>query len=99
MKKIADLIDRIEEEIESSKEYTESYLDKKARNDSKWAQRFKEMANDKLKHATYMHEYTLEEIDVLSKVHIPTEEMQRAWDHSNRYYVEKVAWIKQMLLM
>ena len=99
MKRIADLIDQIEEEIEGAKDYAECYLDKKARNDSQWAQRYKEMANDELKHATYIHDYALEEIEILSRVYTPTDEMQRAWDESHRYYVEKVAWIKQMLAM
>ena len=99
MKKIADLIDCIDEEIEGAKHYAECYLDKKARNDSQWAQRFKEMSNDELKHATYIHDLAVEEIEILNRVFTPTEEMQKVWDESHKRYVEKVAWIKQMLLM
>lgn len=99
MKKIANLISQINEEIEGAKDYAECYLDKKSRNDSQWAQRYKEMANDELKHAMYLHDYAVEELEVLRRVYTAPEEMQEAWDKSHRDYVEKVAWIKQMLTM
>lgn len=99
MKRIADLVDQIDEEIEGAKTYAECYLDRKARNDSQWATRYKEMANDELKHATWIHDLAVEEIETLQRVYTPTTEMQEAWDKSHARYVEKVAWIKQMLAM
>ena len=99
MKRIADLVDQIDEEIEGAKHYAECYLDKKARNDSQWATRFKEMSNDELKHCTWLHDLAVEEIELLGRVFTPTDEMQKVWDQSHKRYVEKVAWIKQMLAM
>lgn len=96
---IADLIDQIDEEIEGAKHYAECYIDKKSRNDSQWATRFKEMANDELKHCTYMHDYVVEQLEILNRTFTPTEDMQKMWDESHKRYVERVAWIKQMLLM
>ena len=97
MKRIAEMVDQIDDEIESAKTYAESYLDRRARNDSKWAQRYKEMADDELKHATYIHDAAVEEIELIRVVYTPPAEMQKAWDESHKRYVEKVAWIKQML--
>lgn len=99
MKVIADLVEKIEEEIESAKDYAEMALDKKARGESEWYSRFKEMSNQEILHSTYLHDYALEQIEILGRVFIPNQEMQRAWDASHKYYVEKIAWIKQMLSM
>lgn len=99
MKMITDLIDRIDEEIESAKDYAEMYLDKKARGVSEWAQRFKEMSNNEIQHATWIHDMTVEEIELLRTVYTPTTEMQKMWDECHKKYVEKVSWIKQMLSM
>ena len=57
------------------------------------------MSEDELKHAMYIHEYTVKEIEDLRKVMIPPEEMLEKWDKEHKVYVEQVAWIKQMLNM
>lgn len=93
------MVDKIDEEIESAKEYAEMALDKKASGDSEWYSRFKEMANHELLHSDYMHQYATEYIEMLKRVYKPTTEMQTAWDESHNRYVERVAWIKQMLSM
>ena len=41
-----------------------------------WANRYKEMANDELKHAGYLHDKAIQEIEEISKVFTPTEEME-----------------------
>lgn len=99
MKKIQNLVNQIDEEIEGAKEYAETYLDYKAKGNSNWAVRYKSMAEDELKHATYIHDRAVEEITELNKVYTPPVEMQKAWDESHKGYVERVAWIKQMLAM
>ena len=50
---------------------------------------YKEMANDELKHAGYLHD----------KVFTPTEEMEEKWEKCHKRFVEKTAWIKQMLTL
>lgn len=99
MKRIKKLVEEIDEELEGAKEYAEMCLERKADGDGAWAQRFAEMANDELKHAGYIHEYTVKEITKLREVYTPPQDMLDKWDKSHKGYVEKAAWIKQMLAM
>lgn len=99
MKKIQVLVDQIDEEIEGAKDYAEIYLDYKAKGNSNWASKYKSMAEDELRHAMYIHERAVEEITELNKVYTPPVDMQEKWDVSHKKYVERVAWIKQMLAM
>ena len=99
VKVIKNYVEAINEEIHSAKEYAEKYVERKAKGDMSGATKLKEMANDELKHAMYEHEWAVKEIEEISKVFTPPVEMQEAWDKSHREYVEKVAWIKQMLAM
>ena len=57
------------------------------------------MANDELKHSGYIHEMAVQEIEELKKVYTAPSDMQEKWDKSHKEYVEKVAWIKQMLTL
>lgn len=99
MRAIKKYVEAIDEELESAKEYAEKYVEHKAKNDMQTATRYKEMANDELKHANYIHEWAVKEIQDLSKVYTAPVEMQEAWEKSHKVYVETVAWIKQMLAM
>ena len=97
MTKIKKLAEHIEEEICGAKEYAEKYVECKAKGDMQWANRYKEMANDELKHANYLHDKVVTDIEELSKVYTPPVEMQKKWDEDHKKYVEKSAWVKQML--
>lgn len=99
MTRIKKLADEIKDELGSAKEYAEEYLTFKAKGDSAWATRYKEMAQDELKHAGYIHDRAVAEIDELRKVYTPPEEMMEMWEHDHKKYIEKAAWIKQMLAM
>lgn len=99
MTRIKKLAEEMEDEICSAKEYAEEYLTFKAKDNSVWANRYKEMAQDELKHAGYIHERAVEEIEELRKVYTPPEEMLEKWEHEHREYIEKAAWVKQMLTM
>ena len=99
MKSIKKFVDAIDDEIESAKEYAEEYVEHKAKGDMQTANKYKEMANDELKHANYEHEWAVKQIDEISKVYEAPAEMQEAWDKAHKEYVGKVAWIKQMLAM
>ena len=100
MRRIKEYVDRINEELEDAKEYAESYIEWKSRTDgNNFAIKYKEMAMDELKHANYIHDIALEEIDRLETVYTPTEEMLEMWKKSHAKYVEKTAWIKTMLNM
>ena len=99
MTKIKKLIEEMDEELCSAKDYAEEYLSFKARSDGNWSTKYKEMAQDELKHAGYIHERIMMEIEVLRRVYTPPEEMLEKWEAAHKKYVEKAAWVKQMLAM
>lgn len=99
MTKIKVLADQIKDELCSAKDYAEEYLSYKAQGNGAWANRYKEMSTDELKHAEYIHERAVNEIEELRKVYTPPQEMLDKWDKDHKEYVEKAAWIRQMLTM
>ena len=99
MKMIKRLTDCISEELHDAQKYAEKYVEYKANDNSKWAARFKSMAEDEMNHAMNMHELAVEEIEKLRKVYQPSQEMLDKWDKAHIEYVDKAAWIKQMLTL
>lgn len=99
MTRIKKLADEIKDELGSAKEYAEEYLTFKARDNTNWANKYKEMAQDELKHAGYIHERVVAEIEELRKTYTPPQEMLDKWNSDHKKYIEKSAWIKQMLAM
>jgi hypothetical protein len=92
-------VETIEEELEGAKEYAEKYVENKVMGDIQKASKYNEMATDELKHAMYEHEWAVKAVNEISKVYTPPEEMLEKWEKAHKEYVEKVAWIKQMLAM
>lgn len=99
MRLIKKYVEAIDEEIEGAKEYAEKYVECKAKGDMTAATRYKEMSNDELKHAEFQHEWAVKEIEKISKVYTAPVEMMEAWEKAHKEYVERVAWIRQMLNM
>lgn len=99
MTRIKKLVDKIDDELCGAKEYAETYLEQRAKGDTALANKFKKMASDELDHAMIIHDMTVQEIELLRKVYTPPVEMQEAWEKSHIKYVEKAAWIKQMLTL
>ena len=107
MERIKELAEEIMDEIHSAKEYAEEYLTFKAKatasdgtkNYGTWSKRYHEMAEDELKHAGYLHDRVVEEIEELQKIYTAPQEMLEKWDADHKKYIEKAAWIKQMLTM
>lgn len=99
MTKIKEFADEIVEELESAKEYAEEYLTLKTQDNGTWANRYKEMAQEELKHAGYIHDRAVVEIENLRKVYTPPQDMLDKWDADHKRYIEKAAWIRQMLAM
>lgn len=99
MKAIKMYVESVEDEIEGAKCYAEKYVESKAKGDMSRANRYKEMANDELKHAMYQHEWAVMAIEEISKVFTAPVDMQEKWEKAHKEYVEKVAWVKQMLAM
>ena len=99
MKRIKDLADEIKDELHSAKEYAQEYLTYKAKDEGTWANRYKEMAQEELKHAVYIHDRVVVEIEELRNVYTPPQDMLDKWDADHKKYIEKAAWIRQMLAM
>ena len=97
MTKIKKLAEHIEEGLCGGKEYAEKYVECKGKGDMQWANRCKEMANDELKHSGYLHDKAVQDIEEISKVYKPTEEMEEKWEKCHKKYVGQSAWVKQML--
>lgn len=96
---IKDMIDGIDDELCGAKDYAEKYLYEKAVDNPKFAKYYLDMANDEIRHAMHLHEIVVSEIEKLRKVYTPPQEMLDMWEKSHKEYVEKTAWIKQMLLL
>lgn len=99
MTKIKKLAEHMFDELDGAKDYAEHYVEKKAKGDSSWANRYKEMTQDELKHAMYIHELLVTEIDIISKVYTPSVECKESWDKYNKCYVEQASLVKQMLTL
>ena len=99
MTRIKQLADQIKDELCSAKDYAEEYLYFKAKGSSEWTSRYKQMAEQELLHANYIHDRAVSEIEQLQKVYTPPEDMLEKWNADHKEYVEKAAWIRQMLAM
>jgi hypothetical protein len=47
----------------------------------------------------FLHEWVVKEIEEISKVYTAPADMASKWEKAHREYVEKAAWIRQMLEM
>lgn len=99
MRKIKKLADEIREELDGARSYAECYLEAKVNNDSRWMSRYKEMAEDELKHSTYLHEKVVDEINLVKEKIVTPQKMEDKWERLHHYYIEEVATIKNILNM
>ena len=99
MTKIKNLVNQIDEELEGAKCYAESYVEHKAKGNMNYANKYKEMAMQELSHAMFIHEITVKEIEELEKSIVAPAEMKDKWNKDHAEYVEKSAWVKQMLTL
>lgn len=99
MKMIDKMLDCLEEEVEGAKEYAEKYIECKARGNMNRANKYREMASDELKHAGYLREMDIMDIDELKKIYTMTEDEEHAWEHGHKRINEQMAIVKHMLEM
>ena len=101
MKKIADYVDGIRDEVNGAKEYANKYVEEKALSSNNGrASTYKKMANDELDHATLLHQMASEDIQEIRKVYPnPPTDMQEEWNKTHKQFVEEVSWVRQMLNM
>lgn len=99
MRIIKKYVEKINDEIDGAKEYAEKYVEEKAKGNISKANKYREMADDELKHANYIHGFATSDISELEKVYAAPVDMAEKWEYAHKEYVERVAWIKQMLNM
>ena len=97
MKRIGTLVNDVNDEICGAKDYAERYLQAKVDGDGSWANRYKEMANQELQHAMWLHELSVQEINKLKEVYTAPAYMQKKWDETHAKYMETVEFVKDML--
>lgn len=96
MKVITDLIDLLDNELESAKEYAERFIMLKANNDD-LAEKFKTMAEDELHHSSIIYAYTIRELDRVEAVFTLSAMLSEIWEKKRKKYIEESAFIKQMI--
>lgn len=99
MRKIKELVERIDDELGSAEEYGEKFIEYKADGENSMAEKFKEMAMQEMNHANMMHELAVKEIEKVSAVYNAPSEMREKWDKSHAEYIQRAARIKSMLNM
>lgn len=99
MKRIKELVDMINEEIEGARNYAMEYLQLRADGDAQTARKLAEMSEDELRHAAVIHDIAVKEIDNLRRTITPPEEMEEKWRICHKKYIEQVAEIKVMLTL
>lgn len=99
MREVGEFIDLMEEELEDAKEYAERYISYKVSNDSDRAEQFKQMCKNDLEHSLVLYKIANEEIMRLKRCCSIPSVMSNVWDKKNTKFIEKAAWIKQMLTM
>ena len=97
MKIIEEMIEDLEEEVEGAEEYAERYIESRARGDMSKANRFKEMANDELKHAGYIRDMSIVDVEELKKVYTMNTSEEEKWRRGLKCANEKMAVVKNML--
>lgn len=97
MKRIKELVDTINEEIEGARNYAMEYIEYRANGDATTARKLHDMAEDELRHAAVIHDIAVTEIDKLRRTITPPEDMEEKWRSCHKKYIEKVAEIKVML--
>lgn len=97
MRKIIENLDKMGYELEYAKEYAETYLEYKAEGKHITAKKYKDMANDELKHAAIIRDIAIDDYKQLKAAYTPPAEMKQIWEKENAAYVDKAAWIKTML--
>lgn len=103
MRKILEYLDQIDDEIESAKGYAETYLeykvDKTKERSEEFATKYKSMAEDEIRHAAFLHDVATMRVSEVSEVYTLPVDVLNLWEKSHHKYIEKIAWIKQMLEM
>ena len=97
MKIIDDMIGRIDEEIDGAREYAEMYIQSKSKGEHTRASKYKDMAGDELRHASYLCEFATTDVDYIKKVYSLTVDDDIKWERAHKRFHERMAMVRQML--
>jgi hypothetical protein len=99
MKILDKMLARLQDEVDGARGYAEKFIECKARGNMSRANRYKEMAHDELKHATFLKEMDIADIDELKKVYTMTDEEQSLWEHGHKHITDQMAMVMHVLSM
>ena len=97
MKLLHEHIEHIEDELEGAKEYAEKYITCKAKGNVQSANIYKEMAHDELKHAMFMYDLAVKDVEQVGAIYTLPVQDEEAWAMIKKKYAEHIAIIRQML--
>lgn len=97
MRLIDKMIDRVDDELEGAKKYAEMYIQEKAKGNISKANAYKEMAHDELKHAGYIHDFAVKDVESIQMVFTIPDDVMQKWEHSHKHYADCIGRIKMML--
>lgn len=93
------MLDSFQDEADGAMDYAEKYIEYRARGDMSRANKYKEMAHDELKHAGYIRDMHLQDIEELGKVYTLTEAEEEMWTRAHKHISEQMALVKHLLSM
>ena len=99
MRMVEKMIERLKEEVDGAKEYAEKYIECKSRGNISRASRYKEMAEDELKHAGFIRDMGMSDIEELRKIYKMTDSEEELIEHSHKHINEQMAIVRYMLAM
>ena len=100
MRKIKEIIEKLDSEIKDAKEKADEYAEFRLAGDSQEASASKQAAMDELKHADLYHSRAVKEIQKISQTfQNPPQKMLDKWNRAHHEYIDQVAFIKQILSM
>ena len=94
---IDELIEKIEEEIEGAREYTEESIKARAKGHTERANKYKSMAMDELTHAATIRDFATQDVDEIKRVYTLPVEVEENWNRAHRRFIECMSAIKLML--
>ena len=96
MKLIDRMTDKICEELEGAWEYTEKFIENRAKGNPRWT-KYKEMAMDESHHAENIYEFAVSDLESLQKVYSLSAEEEEKWEHMIKKFAEQVSVLKNTL--
>lgn len=96
MKMLDHMMEHICDELDGAWEYTEKYLENKAKGDHRY-QKYREMALDEINHAEILYSFSAADIESLKKVYTLTTDEEEKWHHTQKRFAERVSILRHTL--